>query len=133
MPRIRAFLLKDEDFGNRCYGVLTYNLHTKQFRFQLQPGYTYWEYPPTIDTAFRLGMTELSPELMKMFIQERIIPPSRVNIANILQAAGLKEYDEFGMLMYCKGRCCQDWMYLEEISMQEYKRYTNKWKMRLLI
>ena len=128
MPKIRAFLLKDEDMNNRCYGVLTYNMDTKKFRFQLQPGYTYWEYPPTIDTAFRLGMKELSPDLMKMFIRERLIPPNRANIADILQAAGLKEYDEFGMLMYTKGKCCQDWMHLEEISLHEYKEYLDKWK-----
>ena len=47
--------------------------------------------------------------------QQRIIPQDRQNIGQILRDNGLKEYDEFSLLMLTMGRCEQDDCYLEEI------------------
>ena len=41
-------------------------------------------------------------------MQERIVPIDRQNIGQILRDNGLKEYDEYELLMLANGRCAQD-------------------------
>lgn len=43
-----------------------------------------------------------------MWVRQRIVPPDRQNIGQILKANGLEEYDEFSLLMFGSGRCAQD-------------------------
>lgn len=122
MQSERYFLLKDEDFNDRCYGTLIYKLPEKKFRFILRSGYDFWDYPPILDFAFKRGEIEVNNTAVMCFIRERLIPSNRANILDILRSAGLTSYDEFGMLMYTGGKCAQDWMYLEEIKFEEFKK-----------
>lgn len=115
MQEVRKFLLRDRDYNNKIFGLLSYNIRLKKFRLEIKQGYNIREYPPIVKEALERGYKELPDNYMKMWVKERIIPPNRQNIIDILRAAGLKEYDEFGMLMYTGGRCCQDEMYLEEV------------------
>ena len=41
-------------------------------------------------------------------MQQRIVPTDRQNLGEILRDNGLKEYDEFELLMLATGRCAQD-------------------------
>ena len=52
----------------------------------------------------------------KIWVQQRIVPSDRQNIAQILKANHLKEYDEFELLMLSQGRCSQDDCYLVPIQ-----------------
>lgn len=54
-----------------------------------------------------------------MWVRQRIVPPDRQNIGQILKANGLEEYDEFSLLMLGSGRCAQDDYYLFPLSEEE--------------
>lgn len=43
-----------------------------------------------------------------------MIPPDRQNIGEIMRKVGMQYYDEFPLLVYIGGRCCQDENYLVE-------------------
>lgn len=130
MQRIRKFLLKCPVY-KQCYGVLMYYYEGKKFRFLIRRGFDFWDYPPIIDVAEQRGQTELTEWEVKAFVENRIIPPNRQNIVDILDSAGLKEYDEFGMLMYTGGRCCQDEMYLEEIDDTQFEKVVKEWDLKV--
>lgn len=53
------------------------------------------------------------------FVSQRIIPPDRQNLGNILKENGLKLYDEFKLLQLSEGRCAQDEHYLVRIPEKE--------------
>lgn len=52
----------------------------------------------------------------KIWVQQRIAPPDRQNIAGILREAGLSEYDEYRLLVLAGGRCANDDYYIEPIE-----------------
>ena len=60
------------------------------------------------------GYYDLNPEMSLRWVQDRLIPPNRANIGDILREGGLTEYSEIGMIDLHKGRCVQDDLYLEE-------------------
>ena len=66
------------------------------------------ELPAVFFVPAQVGMYELNEEISLAVIRDRVEPPGRQNIASILWAFGLKEYDEFNLLLAHKGRCCQD-------------------------
>ena len=67
-----------------------------------------------------------------LWVQQRIVPQDRQNIGQVLKENGLKEYDEFQLLMLTKGRCAQDDCYLEEIKKDQIpKLLAERWKCKL--
>lgn len=49
------------------------------------------------------------------YITDRIVPPERQNISDILKEMGKKAYDPFEMLVWCGGKSCMDDTYIEQI------------------
>lgn len=67
----------------------------------------------------------------RLWVQQRIVPPDRQNLGRILRENGLREYDEFALLMLANGRCAQDDYYLAPVSgktlLSEFpKRYAHR-------
>ena len=52
----------------------------------------------------------------KRWVSERIVPRDRQNIAQILRANKLNEYDEFELLKIANGRCAQDDNFITEVT-----------------
>jgi hypothetical protein len=52
----------------------------------------------------------------KKWVDRRIIPSIRANIASILVKNNMTEYDEMQILLYTGGRCPQDDMWIEEMD-----------------
>lgn len=52
----------------------------------------------------------------KIWVQQRIVPPDRQNIGQILRDNGLKNYDEYALLMLSSGCCEQDDYYLVPVE-----------------
>lgn len=74
------------------------------------------KYLPAILFLFvEKGIFKLDNEWTRKFIKERVVPAERHNIGTILHDIGLQYYDEFKILMFVNGRCCQDNCYLVEI------------------
>lgn len=112
MQKIHKYYVKDK---NGTYGILVYDEITQEFHMHIDKTADLSKAPILITAFADKGMYDLTPEWSMRWVQARIIPPNRANIIGILQAAGLREYSEWGMLLYCKGRCAQDNMWIEEI------------------
>lgn len=50
------------------------------------------------------------------WVRERVIPPDRQNIGQILRENHMEFYDEFPLLVSNQGRSCQDECYLVQIE-----------------
>lgn len=62
------------------------------------------------------GQREIPAEWVRAWVDERIAPPSRQNIGEVLRAHGLEEYDPLELLLSGEGRSSQDGYYLREID-----------------
>ncbi|MEC4175095.1 helix-turn-helix transcriptional regulator [Adlercreutzia sp. R7] len=65
------------------------------------------------------GERSVGHDLSLRWVQERIPPPGRQNIGQVLKANGLDEYDEFALLMSSMGACAQDDFLLREVAPEE--------------
>lgn len=108
------YLIRDADRADLIIGRLSYNKNTKRFSITVEPNLPA-DCPIMFSMATRRKLTEFPQSWVDTWINERIIPPTRQNISDILKSAGLKVYDEYGMLMFTQGRCAQDNCYLEEV------------------
>lgn len=111
---LRTFWIKHMIEGYTC-GKMTYNEETKEFKIYTDPNCNTYRMPAIMGCCARLGEYELTPEHCRMFIRARVIPPDRQNIGQILKKFGLKEYDEFEIMMINNGWTCQDDFIFEEI------------------
>lgn len=116
MQEIRKFYVKSKIRKKEyTWAVLEYNSGTQQFALHIDKESDWHKAPIMIFAYADTGRFDLDAEWSLRWVRDRIIPPNRANIGEILKAAGLTEYSEFGMLMYHRGRCVQDDMYIEEI------------------
>ena len=64
---------------------------------------------PLIPYCFtQKGVFELDDAQCRMFVKERVVPPNRQNIGQIMRVVGMTYYNEFQLLEYVSGRCCMD-------------------------
>lgn len=113
MRKTTVFYVRDE---NTVWGKLAYDHESKRFELRLDSRLDYKNAPVTLSAYAGGGMYDLDGEWSLRWVRERLIPPERANIDEILKARGLSEYDEFRMLISSGGRCMQDGLYLEEIK-----------------
>ena len=73
-----------------------------------------------LDIAFRQwknrGFTVVPENLSKSWVEERVIPPNRQGIEEVLVDFGLAEYNLLDMLLATNGRCQLDNSYIREIK-----------------
>lgn len=113
MPKKRKFLVKDKKSE---YGYLFYDAESKEFELQINKDVDLKSSPILISMFAEENMFNLDPEWSMRWVKQRIIPPNRQNINTILSSNGMTKYDELQMLLYTGGKCCQDDMYIEEIT-----------------
>lgn len=132
---MRVFAIKDETLpADRILGYLIYYQQARAFYIELPENGDPWETPLLLDGFLKRGETGVGSYWSRMWVQQRIVPPDRQNIGQILRENGLTEYDEFSLLLLSQGRCAQDDCYLEEISAKELPKeleagWRKKWKM----
>lgn len=114
---MKIFAIRDEsDKTQKDLAFLFYYEIEKQFFIELPDNADYWENPILLGSFVKRGEKTVSPYWSKIWVQQRIIPRNRQNIDQILRDNGLKEYDEFELLMLAKGRCAQDDCYLVPLT-----------------
>lgn len=121
MSKIRTFYLRNSAEDPVKCAIIRYDTEKRQF-IDLTIN-------PTIDIRSRMPIMigvwalnnkyVLDAETTMSIIRERIEPPGRQNIREILDNAGLSSYDELGLLLAHRGRCCQDYAYVEEVPSNE--------------
>lgn len=66
--------------------------------------------------SIQKGQRKLDKKWSFRWVQERVTPPERQNIGQILKANNMSEYDEFKLLVKNQGRSCQDECYIVEVA-----------------
>ena len=114
---MKIFAVKDEeDFSRKALAYLLYYERPKQFYIELPDDADPWETPLILSSFAKQGERTINAYWSKLWVQQRIVPMDRQNLGQILKDNGLKEYDEFDLLMLADGRCAQDSYYLEPIG-----------------
>lgn len=110
---MKIFAIRDEAAETpKDLGYLFYYELAKRFYIELPEHADPWETPLLLDSFVKRNETTVDSEWSRLWVQQRIIPPDRQNIATILYDNQLEEYDIFSMLMLAMGRCAQDDCYL---------------------
>lgn len=113
---MRLFAIRDETMPeDKILGYLVYYETSRSFYIELPDNADPWETPPVLSSFVDRGTYSIDSAWSRRWVRQRIIPQDRQNIGQILRDNGLKEYDEFSLLMLTMGRCEQDDCYLEEI------------------
>ena len=130
---MRIFAIKDDTLSQEIVlGYLIYYENAKAFYVELPEDADPWETPLLLSSFVKRGERSVSSYWSRLWVQQRIIPRDRQNIGQVLKENGLKEYDEFQVLMLTMGRCAQDECYLEEINTAELPPLlVNRWKTKI--
>ena len=117
---MKIFAIRDEtDADGTELAWLFYYETEKRFYIELPENADPWNVPLVLSSFLKKGETSVNSYWSRLWVQQRIVPPDRQNIAQILRDNGLKEYDEYGLLMLAMGRCAQDDYYLAPIDEKE--------------
>lgn len=111
MPLV-TYNVRDTD---RIWAKLTYNTESKEFHLSIPKDIDLIKSPITLSAYAENGIFELDAQQSLKWVQMRVEPPSRMNIGMFLRDCGITEYDEYPLLLAHKGKCSQDWLYIEEV------------------
>ena len=101
---------------NKDLAYLIYYESEKKFFIEIPDDITTWDVPILLSTFVKRGKRTVNSYWSKIWVQQRIVPSDRQNLGYILRDNGLKEYDEYNLLMIANGRCEQDECYLVSIK-----------------
>ena len=114
---MKIFAIRDESSQEqKDLAYLLYYEQEKRFYIELPENADAWETPLLLDSFVKRGETTVNSYWSKIWVEQRIVPPDRQNIGEILRDNHLKEYDEYELLMLAMGRCAQDDYYLVPID-----------------
>lgn len=117
---MRVFAIRSEDdIHNKDLAYLLYYEKEKRFYIELPDDADEWETPLILSSFLKRGQKTINSYWSLKWVQQRIVPTDRQNIGQILKDNGMKEYDEFQLLIAGDGRCAQDDYYLVEISEEQ--------------
>ncbi|MCQ2462587.1 MAG: DUF2442 domain-containing protein [Clostridia bacterium] len=114
---MKIFAIKSESGKNaKIPAYLIYYENTKTFYIELDENADEWETPLILSSFLRKGEKTVDAYHSRIWVQQRIVPPDRQNLGQILKENGLDSYDEYELLMLSKGRCAQDDYYLSPVT-----------------
>ena len=127
---MKVFAIKNDE-NKQTVAYLLYYETEKSFYIELPDEADPWETPIFLSSFAKKNITTINSYWSKVWVQQRIVPHDRQNLGQILKDNNLDEYDEFELLMLSNGRCSQDELYLEAISVDDipnkiYKRFEKK-------
>ena len=129
---MRVFAIKDESLADKTLGYLIYYENPKTFYIELPENADPWETPLLLSSFVKRGEYSINSYWSRLWIEQRIIPPDRQNIGQILKENTISEYDAFSLLLLSMGRCAQDACYLEEVSVKNLPdTLTDRWKTKI--
>lgn len=112
---MRKFAIRSELYKEKDLAFLYYDEEKKEYEIEV-PETTRSQEAPLIIAAFiEKGQRKIGKEWSLRWVQERVTPPDRQNIGQILRVNHMTEYDEFKFLVKNEGRSCQDECYIVEL------------------
>lgn len=114
---MKIFAVRDETATEtKDLAYLIYYEKSKRFYIELPDDADPWETPLILDSFVRKGEKSINSYWSRLWVQQRIIPPDRQNLGEILKANDLDSYDEYALLTLAEGRCAQDDYYIVPIA-----------------
>lgn len=114
---MKIFAIRSESMRKaKNLAFLFYYEKEKTFYIELPEDADEWETPLMLSSYLKKGEKTINSYHSKLWVQQRIVPPDRQNMGQILKENNLENYDEFDLLMLSKGRCAQDDYYLYPLS-----------------
>ena len=101
---MKIFAIRDESAVNPIdLAYLLYYESEKRFYIELPENADPWETPLLLSSFIKKGETSVNSYWSKLWVQQRIVPPDRQNLGQVLKDNHLNEYDEFDLLMLSMG------------------------------
>lgn len=117
------YAIRDDNHDkNFAAGYLFYYKRARKFYIELPENADPWDTPLILSSFAERKLYSIEPYWSELWVDQRIIPPDRQNIGQVLREYGLKSYDKFRMLIFADGRCAQDDYYIEKIDESELPR-----------
>ncbi|MCD8075879.1 MAG: helix-turn-helix domain-containing protein [Lachnospiraceae bacterium] len=117
---MKLFAIRDESAEiQKDLAWLLYYETEKRFYIELPDDADEWETPLLLSSFVKSGERTVNSYWSRVWVQQRIVPADRQNIGQVLKDNGLKEYDEFDLLLLSMGRCAQDDYFLVSRKEQE--------------
>ena len=110
------FAIKNAYYEGKIVGYLYYNEECQEYEIEIPKMVRSFEAPFIISDFIKNGQFKIGKEWSYRWVSQRVIPPERQNIGQILKANHMKEYNEFSFLLKNEGRCCQDECYIEKVN-----------------
>lgn len=107
------FAIKNPIYNDKTVAYLYYDEDKKEYEIIVPKETESREAPLIIADFIKKEQRRIGKDWSLRWVQQRVVPPERQNIGQILRENNMQRYDEFPFLMQNKGRCCQDECYLE--------------------
>ena len=128
---MKIFAIRDNYISTqKNLAYLFYYEGADRFYIEIPDDADPWEVPMLLDTFVKKGQYTVDSHWSRTWVQQRIVPSDRQNLGQILKDNGLKEYDEFQLLMLAMGRCAQDDCYLVPVKEDEVPAAIQKRRMK---
>lgn len=109
-------ILSDVDPQAPACGVVSYEVDCGVMEVDLAPHAGPNDVPLTFSPFVARGERHIDSHWTLVWVKERVVPPSRQNLGEVLRAHGMAEYDPIALLLAHDGRCCQDDFFLRETT-----------------
>ena len=112
---MKIFAIRNDN-DNTALSYLIYYEIADKFYIEIADYADEWSVPFYLASFVRKGTFTVNAKQSQEWVRQRIIPPDRQNIGQILKDNGLNNYREYELLMLGEGRCAQDDYSLEQIA-----------------
>ena len=113
---MRTYAIRDDLYPGKNLAYLMYYEKEKQFYIEIDEKTDEWELPVSLSPFLKKGIRSVNSYWSRVWVQQRIVPTDRQNLGHVLRDNGLKEYDEFRLLVISGGRCVQDSCYIAPVE-----------------
>lgn len=96
--------------------LLFYDTVKSEYSIEIKEGMSVDDVPMMLEPFIERGQLKLDAYWSRRWVEERIPPPGRQNLGEILRAHDLTEYDDFTLLCNNRGECSQDYFVVRLVS-----------------
>ena len=128
---MKIYAIKDISYKNEL-AYLIYFPRWDRFYIEIPDNADPWEMPLILSNFAEKRIYTIDSYWSRIWVQQRIIPPDRQNIGQILKGLKLRRYDEFKLLISADGKCAQDDCYIQKIKEEDITKWLKERKERKL-
>lgn len=115
---MKTYALKNKAAADKTIAYIFICEEQGEANIELVSNVDEWELPFILDHFAKKRIWTVDAYHSLKFISQRIVPPDRQNIGEILKRYKLSEYDELELFVLADGRCAQDDCYIKRISIE---------------